>query len=662
MDIFRFEQLKASGDLPSPKGVALAIMRLTLQDDVSMADLAQLIRSDPAFVGRLVKAANGVVGYGRRAIVSIPDALTVLGLPAVRNMALGFSLLNNYRNGACEGFDYSDYWASSLLTAVGLQAVTHRTRVAAPEETYCLGLLSRVGELALATLYPHDYARVCRAAEGDRARLLELEAEAFATTNAELGAAMMADWGFPRMFSDAAFSISAGTLDSHPQVSRPGILERSLSFADTLSRLWKADDAGRAAGRAMLFELGSSLQFDDEAVHEIASSVTREWLEWSSLLDVPVAFSSPFEGLLAVPAEPLPAAQAEPDGGSAPAVADGVPAVTSGRQRVLLAEPVEAEREALRTALIQAGYEVACASDGFSATEMALEFVPEMLLLADGQPDVATAELLSALRRTRIGRGIYIVQLSREGGEDALLGALESGADDVLVKPVSARLLLARLAAGRRLTSLHNEIEQDREEIRHFAAELAVSNRRLKEVALTDVLTGFPNRRFFNERLRRDWDESLRNHRPLSCLLLDVDHFKEINDARGHDTGDRVLCRVAAAIRSAIRSQDTLARLGGDEFVVLCPDAGLEAALLCAERIRRAVQAVVLLPEMGGLTLGVSVGVATRDASANSPEELIKRADQGLYQAKQAGRNRVGSVQPLRGGRPRPLGPFEKNA
>src|SRR4051812_23495766 len=153
IDSAHFEQLKATGDLPSPKGVALAIMRLTAQADVSMAELARIIRTDPAFVGRLIRAANGVIGYGRRPIASVQDALTVLGMPAVRTMALGFSLLTNYKSGACASFDYARYWSSSLVAAVAAQAVCLRTRVAAPDETYCLGLLARVGELALATLY-----------------------------------------------------------------------------------------------------------------------------------------------------------------------------------------------------------------------------------------------------------------------------------------------------------------------------------------------------------------------------------------------------------------------------------------------------------------------------------------------------------------------------
>ena len=101
IDMKRFEQLKAASELPSPRGVAIAIIRLAQSPDVSMGELGRVIKGDPAFVGRLIKAANGVVGENGRSVVSVQDALMVLGLPAVRAMALGFSLLSNYRKGAC---------------------------------------------------------------------------------------------------------------------------------------------------------------------------------------------------------------------------------------------------------------------------------------------------------------------------------------------------------------------------------------------------------------------------------------------------------------------------------------------------------------------------------------------------------------------------------
>jgi diguanylate cyclase (GGDEF)-like protein len=217
-------------------------------------------------------------------------------------------------------------------------------------------------------------------------------------------------------------------------------------------------------------------------------------------------------------------------------------------------------------------------------------------------------------------------------------------------KPINPRVLAARLRAGQRVIRLQQELDRDREEIRRFAAELAVSNRRLQEVALTDALTGFPNRRYAIERVQQEWQVSSRNRRPLSAMVIDVDMFKMYNDSHGHDIGDAVLKQVAGAVKGALRAQDVVARTGGDEFLVICPDTGLDAALACAERVRFAVENAPLLLEGRLLSSSVSIGVATRDNVMKEPDSLIKRADQALYLAKSKGRNCVMTAQASRPG------------
>lgn len=632
IDISRFEQLKASGDLPSPKGIALAVIRLTQQERMSLNELAALIRSDPAFVGRLIKAANDIIGYGRRPIASINEALSVLGVPAVRSMALGFSLLNNYRSGACEGFDYRTFWGTSLLTAVSMQDVALRTRVIAPDESYCLGLLTRVGELALATLYPHDYSRICRDAGSDPLNLLEHETRAFAMNSAELGAAMLADWGLPRLFCDASFNVASHRAGEHTEGSRQNALEYSLAFSRLAGSLCNLPEQGCQSLRRRLLTAGSCIGFDEEAVSDLIDTAIREWSEWGVLLDLHAEARSPFS---AADGNAPDAAE-----GELPA-ADKEAATGAGGLRVLVVEADQALRASLRRCLIAAGYEVAESADAFSATEMALEFRPDMMLLGWQLPDISGLEMLASLRRTRIGREIYILLLTLSGDEETTIAAFDGGADDILLVPVSERLLLARLEAGKRISALQYEIEQDREEIRRFAAELAVSNRRLQEAALTDSLTGFPNRRFFVERLAEVWDTAEVSRSELSCIAIDVDRFKAINDAHGHDVGDRVLRAVADAIRGSLRASDLLARLGGDEFIVLCPGLPLDAAAQCAERIRAAVASVELVAGSVRIRPSISLGVASRDAQTVDADALARQADLSLYRAKQAGRNRV---------------------
>ena len=226
--------------------------------------------------------------------------------------------------------------------------------------------------------------------------------------------------------------------------------------------------------------------------------------------------------------------------------------------------------------------------------------------------------------------------------DDRLVEAFEGGADDFMNKPLKPRVLAARLRAGQRVVKLQQEIERDREEIRRFAAELAVTNRRLQEAALTDALTGFPNRRYAMERVEQEWSSSSRNKRPLACMVVDVDEFKRINDTHGHDVGDAVLRQAASALKAGLRAQDVVSRIGGDEFLVICPDTSMEAAVACAERMRLFVESTLITAGTLQLRASVSIGVAVRDDGMTDADAMIKRADQGVYVAKGRGRNCVG--------------------
>jgi two-component system, cell cycle response regulator len=663
IDVSRFEQLKASGDLPSPKGVALAIMRMTLQEEVSIHDLANFIRTDPAFVGRLVKSANGIVGYGHRPVVSVHDALTILGMPAVRNMALGFSLLTHYHNGGCEGFDYKRFWSSSLLRAVGMQAITMRTRVTAPDEAYCLGLLSRVGELALATLYPHDYGKVAVGAQGDPRRLTRLETDTFAMNNAELGAAMLADWGLPRQFTDVAFHVASGLECNSVEGSREAILIHTLALSHQLGNACLAPKSELEACLEQVRQTGSLLSFDANSLGTLSEGVAAEWREWGSLLGLEVPSEVSYEALQVhslVNAPTLVAKPVEQTTVSGEiAVADEIKAVIPGRHyleagadganrqlRVLIVERDAVVRSNLARILEAGGYQVEEVEDGYTAMEKALDFIPDIMLLGWVLPDVSGIDTLRTLRRTRIGRAIYAVVMGEEITEEKIIIAFDAGADDLLPKPVNARLLLAKMRAGRRLTVLHQEIEQDKEEIRRAAADLAVSNRRLQEAAMIDPLTDCPNRRCFSERFAQEWAIASRSARPLSCMVLDIDNFKNINDTFGHDAGDSALRQVAMAARSVLRTHDLIARVGGDEFVILCPDTAIELASRCAERVRLAVEHIQVSASLPHLRISVSIGLSSRNQNTPDPDSLMKYADQGLYQAKQDGRNRVVTIMP----------------
>ncbi len=649
IDIQRFEQIKASGDLPSPKGAALAIIRLTQKDDTSLASLATAMKLDPAFVGRLIKAANGAKPHGRRPIVSIQDALTILGIPAVRALALGFSLLSGYRTGKCKSFDYSRYWSHSLATAVALQALTQHTRAMQADEAFSVGLLARVGELALATIFPDQYALLLndwksatRPADDDGAALLASEREAFVLTHTELTAAMLEDWGFPTTLTTPIRYQEAPELSDLPADSRTLLIARILGLSGHIADACLAPDALRREMMPKLFRLGSRVGIDADALTSICNRAAAEWVSWASLMDVTARPVPPFEDL-ALPLGPAP------DLPGATTTTGTVALDEPWSMRVLLVDDDASMRAILKGLLEKIGHEVFEAANGQQGFEMALDLHPHVMIVDWLMPEMDGIELTRALRQTRIGRAIYVLILTGVEDEEKLIHAFESGVDDYMTKPLKPRVLQARLRAGQRVVRLQADVERDREEIRRFAGELAISNRRLQEVAMTDFLTGFPNRRYAMERLPQEWSASTRTKRPLSALVVDVDSFKTINDTYGHDVGDSVLKQVAAALKTGLRTPDVVCRVGGDEFLVICPDTSLDAAMLCGERIRSAVETIPIKAGTLGIGLkgSISVGVACRDADVPSVEALVKAGDQGVYLAKQRGRNCVATLQKI---------------
>ena len=631
IDLSRLEQIKAAGDLPSPKGAALTIMRLLQREDVSLVDVVKAVKTDPAFVGRLIKAANGVNVGGGRAIISIKDALVVLGIPAARSLALSFSLLSGYRSGSCRNFDYKRFWSHSLACAVALQWLTLRTRAAPPEEAFAVGLLANIGRLALATMFPDGYSSLLEQAKEGAADLIELEHQVLVMTHNEVSAVLLHDWGLPKFFTEPVFHGEQPELGNFVEGSRPYMLAWSLMLANHIADICLAEENARRAMMPSLMLMGSRLSIDAETLYPMCDKVVEEWRAWAAELDVESRAVPPFEDLSQAPQSPPVGAVARDEQGLRAIVVDD-----------------EASIRALLVSLLRSeGHEVFEATNGRQALEMALELRPQIMVVDWMMPEMDGIEMTRALRETKIGRGIYILIVTAFGDDERLIEAFESGVDDFIGKPIKPRVFSARLRGARRVVQLQQEVEHDHEEIRRFAAELAVTNRRLQEVVLTDALTGFPNRRYAMERIAQEWSAGNRNKRPLSCMVVDVDFFKAVNDTYGHDVGDSVLKQTAVAIKSGLRTQDVVCRIGGDEFLVICPDTSLDAAMMCAERMREAVHGVAINCGQIEIKASISVGVACRDPATADFEAFMKVADQGLYVAKQNGRNSVATTQSL---------------
>ena len=652
IDMKRFEQLKAVGELPSPRGAAIAIIRLAQSADVSMGELARVIKGDPAFVGRLIKAANGVVGENGRSVVSVQDALMVLGLPAVRAMALGFSLLSSYRKGSCEAFDYARFWTSSVLMALSMQALARRLRMIPADDAFSVGLLARIGELALATMYPADFALVLRkVAAAPAARQLDLEHEAFAMTHCELGAAMLSDWGIPALLFDPVRFFEIPECADFVEGTREAGLMQCLVLSRAIAQLCLAPESEHGRLIVPMLRLSSRLGVARGDFVTLCERVGRDWGEWAKLLQLNGGRVPTFAALVveeeAVSAA-LAAEGASQQGGDAtstplpPAPLAGVAqeAPADEPMRLLIVGTTDAERVLIREALEPSAFIVLEEPDCSLAIDRVIDLQPQLMVVDWGCKQCGEV-LVRALRSARFGRSLYLLALLDSEDEALLLEATAAGVDDVLVRPLQRNVVTVRFRAGRRTVGLQRQLEHEREELRHFAAELSISNRRLTDAAMTDPLTGLPNRRYAIDRMEMEWAACARHDRPLAVMVVDLDDFKDVNDLHGHDVGDMVLRQLADALRNVLRAQDVICRMGGDEFLVICPDSDLPAAIACAERLRAAADELMVETGGTGLHVSVSVGVATRDASISSMAELVKLADRAAFLAKGRGRNCV---------------------
>jgi two-component system cell cycle response regulator len=256
------------------------------------------------------------------------------------------------------------------------------------------------------------------------------------------------------------------------------------------------------------------------------------------------------------------------------------------------------------------------------------EVRPDIVLLDVMMPHVDGYKLAQMFKRDPVFAPIILLTALED--LDSKRRGLSAGADEFLTKPVNALELQIRMSSMLRIKRLADELER--------------VNKNLAALATLDPLTQIANRRLIDQRLVEEFARARRYKHPLTCILVDIDHFKAVNDNYGHPTGDRVLVEVALAIRQSIRTTDLAGRFGGEEFIVLAPETPSVAtsAGIVAERIRQTIQERTMNRADEGLpAVTASVGVASTDLKVKTEGELLKRADEALYRAKREGRNRV---------------------
>ncbi|MCG6942233.1 MAG: diguanylate cyclase [Thiohalocapsa sp.] len=289
-----------------------------------------------------------------------------------------------------------------------------------------------------------------------------------------------------------------------------------------------------------------------------------------------------------------------------------------GPPKVLVVDDNETNLDILLGLL--ADYDVIVALDGHSALDLLRQETPDVILLDIVMPGMDGYEVCARIKADAGLRDIPILFITAKTDEASLVRAFDIGGSDYVTKPFRSRELLARVR-------IQVQYRRAMEQLRH--------------IAVTDELTGVRNRRAFFERAGRLFADARAHDRALSALMLDIDHFKQINDTHGHAIGDIALKHFAAAVQTRLPRTHLFGRLGGEEFALLAPGTDADEAADLAEHLRATVHALRVEEAVADLRLTVSIGLAALSEGALNLDDLLRRADDRLYEAKRSGRNRV---------------------
>ncbi|MFJ3044824.1 HDOD domain-containing protein [Herbaspirillum chlorophenolicum] len=282
-----FRELRDSEVLPAPSGVRLNIMQMCQQEDISLPELVSQVQGDPVLAGRLIQIANVPnINKGRMVASVNVELLLLIGLHAVRQMALAISLTESARRGDCKEFDYDAFWGRSTAMACAGQALGEMLQVAPPAEMFTNGLLAGIGRLGLASARPKRYGEVLHTKPQGQ-ELLDKEREAFGFDHLSLAAAMMEDWHFPKLFCTAVLHHENPEVSGLDDDDRQQMLARVLELAGCVADVCIADTETRSHLLPRLLQLSARFSLPLSSVEYICSRVAWDWSDWGSLLHIP---------------------------------------------------------------------------------------------------------------------------------------------------------------------------------------------------------------------------------------------------------------------------------------------------------------------------------------------------------------------------------------
>jgi two-component system, cell cycle response regulator len=626
-----FKDLLATRKMPTPSTIALEIMRLSTSENASLSDISDFVEKDPALSGKLLKYANTVLFAATAPVVSIRQAIVRLGTDIVMGLALGFSLLSKNREGRCEHFDYGGFWSGSLAMAMAARCLAEMQAGLDPDELFVCGLLSEIGRLALASLYPQKYSEILAANLTDPALLLE-EYKEFGIDHVEVSMELLREWGIPKGYIEAITLLKQQPPEETTSGEKPDLL-KILRLSRLMARMCVMELPVQEKIAAAK-ELAAQHTMSSEEFSILLDRVLLRWQEWCLLLEIPAReYSSSIRIESIGITEPKPS-----------------PIDVEESFCILAVDDDPLTLQSLKTLLEKNSTIILTAGNGDEALHLAIHHQPDLIITSWHLPDMSGIEFCRILRKTEFAKHLYIIMLTANESDDELVQAFEAGADDYVGKPFSPKVLEARIRGGKRIVRYQGKMHQDRVVIQNYADKLTAVNKKFHTMAMTDPLTGLPNRRYAMEQLQEMMSESTRFGNTLSCIMIDIDHFKQINDTYGHDCGDIVLKKISAIFKMKSRTSDTISRIGGEEFLVISDRNSLHETVVFAERLRKEIADHEIALIGRTIRISISLGVAIMTPDMSEGNALMMLADRALYSAKKNGRNRVEIAQtPLPG-------------
>lgn len=451
-EVLDFNELKVSGKLPSPKGVALKVMQLCQDESLSLRELAQTIQGDPALSGRIIRIANYANPNHNRPIAAVTtDTLILIGVHAIRQVVLGLSLVNEYRKGQCSLFDYERFWSHAVAMGSAAQIIASTTQAAPTAEMFNCGLMAGIGQLALVTARPEAYCDLLSSLQNDPTETLyDAQRHHFGLTQRDMTTYLLQDWGIPKLFVDAIHHHEDPAASGYAENSRPQRIACTLQLAALMAPVcMEASTDASTLGK--IHQVGALLQLAPDQIEAMIEQAKVEWKAWCRMLDIRATHIEEKAAVLrqeppavATPPMSMPTPREEPS-----------PSPQDMPLRIMIASNNELQSNMLKKVIAAGGHEVVVIDKGTNVVEQVPLWRPHVLITDWLLPGIDGLSLCRTLRNDPAGERLYCMIVTPFEDERQKIDAYEAGADELLRTPLNPRLVMARLLIAQRYAKLY---------------------------------------------------------------------------------------------------------------------------------------------------------------------------------------------------------------